>query len=68
MMRLGLWLAFQWAQQVRAWLNLAGFGPRNQGLGLGLGLRFHPHKKLIFARTGFINGAGYFDRLFQPSG
>ena len=24
--------------------------------------------RLIFARTGFINGAGYFDRLLQPSG
>ena len=24
--------------------------------------------RLIFARTGFINGAGYFDRLLQPPG
>ena len=24
--------------------------------------------RLIFAHTGFINGAGYFDRLLQPSG
>ena len=24
--------------------------------------------RLIFARTGFINGAGYFNRLLQPTG
>ena len=43
-MKFGPGLGFQWAQQVRAWLNSAGFGPWNQGLGLGLGLglRFHP--------------------------
>ena len=50
--------------------RMAEFGriwPWNQGLGLGL--RFHPLRtRLIFARTGFINGAGYFDRLLQPSG
>ena len=43
-MEFGPGLGFQWAQQARAMLNLAGFGPWNQGLGLGLGLglRFHP--------------------------
>ena len=37
-MRLGVWLAFQSTKQARAMLNLAGFGPWNQGLGL----RFYP--------------------------
>ena len=49
-------------------LNLAGFGPWSQGLGL----RFHPHsqdaKTLIFAHTGFINRTGYFNQLLQPAG
>ena len=26
------------------------------------------HTTLIFAHTGFINGAGYFNRLLQPTG
>ena len=26
------------------------------------------HTTLIFAHTGFINGAGYFNRLLQPAG
>ena len=67
-MRLGVWLAFQSTKQARAMLNLAGFGPWNQGLGC-VGYAFtRTHKTLIFAHTGFINRTGYFNQLLQPAG
>ena len=37
-MEFGPGLGFQWVKQACAMLNLAGFGPWNQGLGL----RFYP--------------------------
>ena len=52
-------------------LRNAEFGriwPPEPGVRVRVRVTLSPRTRLIFARTGFINGAGYFDRLLQPSG
>ena len=68
-MRLGVWLAFQSTKQARAMLNFGRIWPLELGVRVAL-LPAHTrtHTTLIFAHTGFINGAGYFNRLLQPTG
>ena len=52
--------------------RMAEFGtiwPPEPGVRVRVRVTLSPARtRLIFARTGFINGAGYFDRLLQPSG
>ena len=67
-MRLDVWLAFQWVEPARAMLISAGIDPWKRGLGLD----FHPRTcgsrpkfGLLACAELFRNRTGYFNRLVE---